>query len=474
MTAETVRIPDKPSELEELLNDDKQRTSVFANADTAREFLTKYARKFNKADKGQTKREAEEQAQRVLAQILKENGIKADTPRPDLRPDNAALRGKAHVKGTLYNQRAPGAKIDHLFDDDAATYLQSLWSGAKTLKKDQPGSDPTKRANRLSQLESIQNSFGSEVPADGGFLIPEVLRSQLLALAIESAIVRPRATVIPMESLRVPIPVIDDTSHVSSIFGGVTAYWTEEAAALTESQATFGRVVLDAKKLTAYAEIPNELMADASAISGFFQQRYPIAIAWFEDLGFMLGTGNGEPLGFINCPASVQQTAVAGQGANTIVWENITSMYARMLPQSLMSAVWICSIDTFPQLATMALSVGVGGGPVWIGSGYNPGNSGASSPPVTILGRPVLFTEKTPALGTTGDINFVDLSYYLLGDRQTMQIDQSIHYKFANDKTALRIIERVDGRPWLQSALTPHNGSSNTLTPFVQLSSTRT
>lgn len=468
MTA-AVKIPNKPSELEELLNDDGQRASVFANADTAREFLKNYAATFNKADKGQVKREAEEQAQRVLAKMLKENGIKADTPRPDLRPDNTALRGKAHVRGTLYNQRAPGAKIDHLFDDDAATYLQSLWSGAKTLKKDQPGSDPTKRASRLSQLESIQNSFGSEVPADGGFLIPEVLRSQLLALAIESAIVRPRATVIPMESLRVPIPTIDDTSHVSSIFGGVTAYWTEESAALTESQATFGRVVLDAKKLTAYAEIPNELMQDASAIGGFFQQRYPIAIAWFEDLGFMLGTGNGEPLGFINCPAVASTAAESGQPTQTIVWENVTKMYARMLPQSLMSAVWIASIDTFPQLATMALSVGTGGGPVWIGSGYNPGNSGASSPPVTILGRPVIFTEKTPPLGTTGDINFVDLSYYLLGDRQTMQIDQSIHYKFANDKTALRIIERVDGRPWIQTALTPHNGSSNTLSPFVQL-----
>ena len=144
-------------------------------------------------------------------------------------------------------------------------------------------------------------------------------------------------------------------------------------------------------------------------------------------------------------------------------------MYARMLPTSLGSAVWVCAIDTFPQLATMALSVGTGGGPVWIGSGYDPGNTGAQAPPATILGRPVIFTEKAKALTTTGDINFVDLSYYLIGDRMTMQSMLSEHYLFANDKVAFRIIERVDGRPWLQSAITPHNNSSNTLTPFVQL-----
>ena len=190
-----------------------------------------------------------------------------------------------------------------------------------------------------------------------------------------------------------------------------------------------------------------------------------------QTIGFMTGTGVGEPLGFINCPAAVIATAVAGQGANTIVVENLAAMYARMLPTSLMNAVWIADIGTLPQLMTMALSVGTGGGPVWMTGGFGAGAVGA--PPMTIFGRPVIFTEKCPALGTTGDISLVDLSYYLIGDRQIMQAASSEHYKFANDQLAFRIIERVDGRPWIQSAITPHNGG-NTLSPFVQLSSTRT
>jgi HK97 family phage major capsid protein len=214
--------------------------------------------------------------------------------------------------------------------------------------------------------------------------------------------------------------------------------------------------------------VPNELLADAPAFASFFDTIFPRAIAWFEDIAFMTGTGVGEPLGFINCPASVQVSKESAQATGTIVWENIVKMFARMLPTALGNAVWICSIDTFPELATMALSVGTGGGPVWMGNYTNPG---AATPPVTILGRPVYFTEKTPALSTTGDISFVDLSYYLIGDRQMMQSASSEQYKFQNDKTAFRVIERLDGRPWIQSAITPHNNSSNTLSPFVQLQS---
>src|SRR5690606_11104493 len=101
------------------------------------------------------------------------------------------------------------------------------------------------------------------------------------------------------------------------------------------------------------------------------------------------------------------------QAANTIVWESIVKMYSRMLPQCLGTAVWVVSPNTFAELATMALSVGTGGGPIWL-------NNGVQGPPATILGRPVVISEKVSALGNEGDVNFVDFSYYLVGDRQAM------------------------------------------------------
>ena len=49
-----------------------------------------------------------------------------------------------------------------------------------------------------------------------------------------------------------------------------------------------------------------------------------------------------------------------------------------------------------------------------------------------------------------------------------MSAKQSEDFRFNQDVTAFRVIERVDGRPWLQSAITPQNGGA-TLSAFVKL-----
>jgi len=480
-----IKVPSDPDGLREVLGDhnalkDYFTTEAMTNG-TTREFMDAYATQYGKHNPG-TEAEIRTQVQSAMFDMIRENGggrkpavdlansISFRNGRPGLALSADGSASVSRGKGTVYNKTSPGAAFEAAYRDEDR--FSSIGEYCQAIREENRSSSLPGRKALLQKLENVrafQNSFGSEDPGAGGFLIPEIMRSELLQLALEDSIVRSRATVIPMTTLRVPIPTVDDTSHVSSLFGGVQFYWTEEAASLTESQAKFGRVVLDAKKLTGFFKVPNELLADAPAFSGWFDTRIPAGLAWSEDVAFMTETGAGTPQGFINSPASVQVTAESGQSAGTIVWENIVKMYARMLPTSLKNAVWIAAIDTFPQLATMALSVGTGGGPVWIG-GY--GNSGGmDTPPMTILGRPVIFTEKVPQLGTTGDIGFYDLSYYLIGDRQQVEVAASDQAFFQNDQTAYRIIERVDGRPWLQSPLTPHNGSSNTLSAFVQLAS---
>lgn len=447
----TPTVPRNDAELEEMFNDKTKLTEVAASRTSLLDFVKSYANQFNKSTGGDLDQQIEAAVQDGLIKYLANQGstdAKGDAKRLDMRPATSTKHARI---GDKYNPNAPGAQLDELFPD-VKDFMKSIWHG-------------TRSADALTsqhKIKEVMNSFGSNVPADGGFLIPEYLRSELLRVALEKAIVRSRARVVPMETLTVPFPMIDTTSNASNIYGGVTAYWTEEAASLTDSAPTFGRVKLEAKKLTAYSEIPNELFADSIiSLQMFINEIFPEAIAWFEDIAFIRGSGVGEPLGFLNATATVTVTKETGQSAGTLVWENIVKMYSRMLPSSLDSAVWIAHIDTFPELATMALSVGTGGSAIWL-------NNGVTGPPMTILGRPVYFTEKVNSVGTAGDINFVDLSYYLLGDRQTVQADTSPHYRFQNDVTTVRFIERVDGRPWIQSAITPNRGS-NTLAPFVQL-----
>lgn len=434
-------IPSTATELEEMLADGRV-SNMFADGKPTAEFGD-FIRAYAKALQGEGTElaaQVREETQRVLADYLKEHGAE-QVNRLDLAP------GK-QVKAS---SSAPGAKVDELFDSHE-DFLRATW-----YRNTSP-----EAVKAQEQVRNIRNSYGSSIPADGGYLVPETLRSSLLQVALESAIVRPRATVIPMDSLRVPLPTVDSTTNAGSVFGGMIGYWTEEAGQLSESEASFGRVVLEAKKLTGYSEVPSELFQDSVvSFSAFLNQVWPQAIAFFEDLAFFSGSGAGEPLGFLNAPAAVSVAKESGQAADTIVWENIVKMYARMLPSSLGRAVWVANIDTFPELATMALSVGTGGGPIWL-------NNGVEGPPMTILGRPVIFTEKASTLGDAGDINFVDFSYYLLGDRQAMSLETSAHYKFAHDKTAVRIVQRVDGRPWISTAITPAKGN-NTLSPFVKV-----
>jgi HK97 family phage major capsid protein len=447
-----ITVPDSPEGLEDMLADPAKMQALFKQKDGFATFVQNYAKHVVNRDRGIAE-QVQAETQRVLAQFLKDNKDEGYTPvNLNVNAPDASTWGSASVKtgrDRVYNKAAMGAAIDKEFKG-SGDYFKAIWHHTNA--------DSTQQA----KLARVRNAFSSTVPSEGGFLIPESLRADLLAVALETAIVRPRAMVVPMETLRVPFPAIDETSHASSLFGGIVAYWTEEGGALTDVAASFGRVVLEAKKLTAYCAVPNELISDSlTSFQAFIDEKLPEAIAFYEDYAFARGAGVGEPLGFINCPAAVSVTAESGQPTATIVWENIVKMYARMLPSSLGRAVWIASIDTFPELATMALSVGTGGSAIWL-------NNGQVGPPMTILGRPVIFTEKVPSLGTTGDLAFVDLGYYLVGDRQVMSAMSSPHFKFQNDQTAFRVIERVDGRPWLQSAITPKN-SGSTLSPFVQI-----
>lgn len=447
-------MPQTSEELAEFIADDKKRESVFnpsATPGAVSEFLSAHAALHKKNDPG-VGAQTDEQMKATFAQLIKDANLEGFGVggRPAVGANmKASIVSARSAAG--YNANTPGAKLDDMFKSPSEYF--------KAIHYDPNVNDPEKR-------QAIKNAMSSTTGADGGYLIPEVLRSELLQVALETAVVRPRARVIPMETLRVSFPSVDSTSNVGSVYGGITAFWTEEGAALQNVSPSFGRVTLEAKKLTVYTEVPNELQMDSGiSFDALISQMYPEAISWYEDVAFLGGTGVGEPLGALNSAnnAIVANAAETGQATATIVWENIVRMYSRMLPSALARAVWIASIDTFPQLATMALSVGTGGSAVWLGDG-----DGKSVPPVTILGRPVLFTEKTSVLGTQGDLSFVDFGHYLVGDRQSMSAMSSPHYKFGNDVTAYRVIERVDGRPWLQSAITPKNGGP-TLSAYVQL-----
>ena len=211
--------PKTPAEFEAVLKDQSAINQLFKDGKFG-DFVADYAQAHAIANLDIQER-VEAEVQRGLAAFIKDNGAKMR--RPDQTPTNGVVKGVSTGRGAVYNKAAPGAAIDRSdhAPEDMAEFLRATWHHASNLDN---GDELRAKAG---EWRKIQNSFGSTVPADGGFLIPEDLRSELLSIALENTVVRQRATVIPMSSLAVPIPMVDDTSHASSVFGGIVAYWTD-------------------------------------------------------------------------------------------------------------------------------------------------------------------------------------------------------------------------------------------------------
>ena len=86
---------------------------------------------------------------------------------------------------------------------------------------------------------------------------------------------------------------------------------------------------------------------------------------------------------------------------------------------------------------------------------------------MTLMGRPIIFSEHAKALGTAGDLSLYNMGEYLEGTLQNLQGQSSIHIRFLENESAFRFTARKAGAPWWRGTLTPKNG--DTMSPFIQL-----
>lgn len=297
----------------------------------------------------------------------------------------------------------------------------------------------------------------------GGYTVPPEFYGQLQALIAEEAILRPRAFVQPMTAATLMFPYLDVTTvqaaGTSPFFGGVAMTWTEEAQTRTETEPAFKQMELKAHELSGYAVSSNVLLQDAAfGLERFLMKLFSTAIAWYEDYAFLQGNGVGKPLGILNAKATI---AVTRNAANSFKYVDAASMLSKLLPSSHHKAIWVVHPYVLAQLVQLADS---SGRLVWV-----PNSGGAQNRvPGTLFGLPVLTSEKVPALGTKGDVMLIDPSLYVIGDRMQIDIAGSEHVNFLKNQMTWRVVERVDGQPWLDNAITLQDGTS-TVSAFVVL-----
>lgn len=298
-------------------------------------------------------------------------------------------------------------------------------------------------------------------PSDGGFLVQQDFVKELLKRAYETGILASKVRKIPLTSNSngLKIKAVDEDSRANGArWGGVQAFWENEADQLIASKPKFRTMELSLKKLTGLCYATDELLEDAAALDTVIREAFAEEFGFKLDDAILNGKGAGEPLGILNNAATVKVEKEQGQ-TEKITVENLVKMWNRIWSRSRANSVWYLNQELEPHLYTLK----IGDRPIYV-----PAGGLSEKPYATLFGRPVVPLEQCNSVGEPGDILLADMGQYLMIDKGGIKQASSIHCRFLYDEQVFRFIYRVDGQPVWNKALTPYKGSA-TVSPYVAL-----
>jgi len=316
----------------------------------------------------------------------------------------------------------------------------------------------------------LQQSMTTDVPSQGGFLVPETFSAFVLESAMENAICLSRCQLWPMQSETLKVPGVWDYDHsAGTLFGGLKAIWYDELEQLDEQDVKTRMIQLSAHKLGILSNASSELVEDGPNFENLLTASLQAAAQFFLDESFLFGSGVGRPQGMVSSGNPALVTVARDQATQnfSISWEDILAMFKAMAPACRMRAEWVFSDALIPPLFEMqnrvwnvAHSEIVGGSAVPV---FQPDGKGGG----TLLSRPVIFSEKMKPAGSTGDSLFACFDQYSVGIRRELNLRKSLEAGFLNDSIWWRLTVRTDGQSTWSNTLTEVNG--NKVSPFVTL-----
>lgn len=285
---------------------------------------------------------------------------------------------------------------------------------------------------------------------NGGILVPTYLRDQLIEKQYYISPMRQVSTVIN------DIPASFDLPFDNAL---PTAAWTAEGTAIAESAATFSKKNLQPKKLAGFDSFTSESLVDTAfngALQDIVVNRFATAMSLAENAAFVSGTGTGQPWGFRS--SDITPTTLATNGtAGNLAYTDLVQQYFTLPTAYRNQAVWVTSSAGVQLLDNIKDS---SGRPVFL-----PGYTGVSNEnlvPGTLFGRPLYIVDEIPTNLGTGtnetQLWFGVFKNYVIGTRGSYRVEYGTNgTDFAQDKVSLRIIERLDARPYLDVSWTVKN-----------------
>jgi len=295
-------------------------------------------------------------------------------------------------------------------------------TGIKAMKKEVRFAEYAKAL--INKDFTTVKALAEGTDGQGGYLVPDDFRAELIEHLGRSASFRAMATVIPMESKLFEAP---------SLTADVAVYWGSENTAISTTSADFGNFQLTPFRLNAIIYASRELFADSAiSIMEILQRRFRIKVGQQENKVFLAGSGSGQPTGL---NSATLRSLSAGSALNP---DHLTQAYYLLPEDYREQATWLINSRAMVALENAKDSNGAYLYP------------SLREEVKSLKGRPVFVNDNQPS----ATIIFGDISWYWIGDRQqvTMEATTEGGNTWEKHQVGLKLIERVDGKTALTTA----------------------
>lgn len=341
-----------------------------------------------------------------------------------------AVIGDGNVNGN--------AKLDKAAAKKAAKELEDKWFKAfaardsKALKELQAEVKESYKAADLSGQNITDD-------ANGGFLVPLTVESNIIKKLEATSEIRKYATVISN--------VVGDLKlGAEDVL--VQAYWVAEGDTATLDEAEFADVTLRPVKAVGFGKFTDEVLTQTASnpdIRKMVVDQFAVAIQRLEDAAYTTGDGNGKPTGYRTLTLPSGHTVTAGD--NTL-YADTMALY-RALPKAYRQNGTFMFNDVTAGLYDNVKD-----------SDGNPLLRQLLDQDVEkIKGRPVAYDPNLP----DAEAWFGDFSKYVIADGGGIRVDYGTEGDdFKRSKISVRVIHYTDGAPVLAEAFAKATGLNNT------------
>jgi HK97 family phage major capsid protein len=336
-----------------------------------------------------------------------------------------------------------------------AIFVATTGKAGKTLSREEA----------RNKLMAAASGAGEVIDSEGGYMLQQDfaqdLEKEMFATGSLLSFFRPLEV---SSSLGLVEKYIEETSRATgSRWGGVRAFFVEEAEAPTATKPKFRKRTTELVKLACLGYSTDELLDDFVAMSGVFAEAFRDEMTFTAENALFAGDGAGKLLGMFASgnAGHITVSKETGQAAATVVTKNLSKMWVRLPSRSKARGVWAINTEVNPELDELTIPAGTAAvEPRFVT--YD--QQGA----LRIKGRPVIELEYCEALGTENDVVLFDPNGYRLIRRGGITQASSMHVKFTTDEMTFRATWRIGGQPKLNSAITAFKGSAS-LSHFINL-----